>query len=457
MRTISLNFQVHPPLRLRTYRFFDIGNDHYYYDDFTNESRIRRKAERCYLPTNTILLDTIKEYGSRFKVSFVISGTAIDLFKLYAPEVLDSFRELVKTGCVELLSEPISHSLVSLIDQETFKQQLNEHSDIMYKHFKQRPKTLVNTALLYSNAIGEMAYEIGYKTVLTEATRHILGWKSPNYVYFNASNPKQKILFRNCNLSDDLSLRFNTRNWSEYPLTAEKYARWIKNIDPKEEHINIFIDYETFGEIHAPETGIINFLKALPKTIFSETEIGFCTCAEAAERLQPVGGIDVPYPITWADAEKDTSAFLGNDMQQEAFAKLQMLNKAIEKITDKGLRKDWKYLQAADHLYYMSTKFFAEGRFHSMYNPYSSPYEAFINYMNVLNDMLIQVENYTGGSIGIPTTTGLKAVTDKETSTTKTKKTKEKSSTVKEREKKKKKVNASTPKTTKEKKPVKKN
>jgi alpha-amylase len=392
MKTICLYFQVHQPFRFKRYRFFDIGNTHYYYDDYTNESVMRKMASKSYLPTNKLLLDLFKEYGSRFKVAFSISGTALDQFALYAPDVLESFKKLAQTGCVEFLSETNSHSLVSLKNKDEFVAQVKEHDEKIFKYFKQNPSVFRNTELIYNNEIGEWLSDIGYNAAITEGAKHILGWKSPNYIYCSATNPRLKLILKNYRLSDDIAFRFSDRGWNEFPLTAEKFINWIKALDSKEETVNLFMNYETFGSLQTKESGIFDFLKALPKFVLSTNKLTFSFPSELIEKFQPVAPLFVPYTISWADEERDVSAWLGNELQQEAFSKLYSLRDKVIQINDDIIRTDWKYLQTSDHFYYMCTKFFIHGSMHSYYNPFSSPYDAFINYMNILSDFEIRVE-----------------------------------------------------------------
>jgi alpha-amylase len=392
MRTICLYFQVHQPFRFRRYRFFDIGNEHYYYDDYTNESILRKVADKCYLPTNKILLEMIKKYEGRFKVAFSISGVALDQFELYAPDVLESFKKLAGTGSVEFLAETNAHSLASLKNKTEFEKQVNEHVRKVTNLFGQKPTVFRNTELVYSDEIGVMVADMGFEAMLTEGAKHILGWKSPNYLYCNAINPKLKILLKNFTLSDDIAFRFSNKGWHEYPLTTEKYVGWLNKLDKKEETVNLFMDYETFGEHHWAETGIFEFLKNLPETVFKSSKYSFSTPSEVARNLQPVSAINVNYPISWADEERDITAWLGNEMQQEAFNKLYELSGKISRANDPILEKDWNYLQVSDHFYYMCTKFFSDGAVHSYFNPYHSPYDAFINYMNILSDFIIRVD-----------------------------------------------------------------
>ena len=384
-------FQVHQPFRFRRYRFFDIGNEHYYYDDYTNESIIRKVADKCYLPANKILLELIRKYEGKFKVAFSISGVALDQFELYTPELLESFRKLAESGSVEFLAETNAHSLAALKDKPEFEKQVREHIRKVNQYFGQTPSVFRNTELIYSDEIGSMVAEMGFEAMLTEGAKHILGWKSPNYLYCNAINPKLKILLKNFRLSDDIAFRFSNKGWQEYPLTAEKFVGWLNKIDKKEETVNLFMDYETFGEHQWAETGIFEFLKVLPGTIFRMSKFSFSTPSELAKNLQPVSAIQVPYPISWADEERDITAWLGNEMQQDAFNKLYELSEKVTKANDPVLDKDWNYLQVSDHFYYMCTKFFSDGAVHSYFNPYQSPYDAFINYMNILSDFAIRV------------------------------------------------------------------
>lgn len=392
MRTICLYFQVHQPFRFRTYRFFDIGNDHYYYDDYSNESILRKVAEKSYLPANKLLLEMISQHKGKFKVAFSVSGIAIDQFKLYAPDVLDSFRALAETGQVEFLAETYAHSLASMKDREEFAQQVQDHKALVKEQFGLEPRVFRNTELIYSDEIGAAVYKMGFRAMLTEGAKHVLGWKSPNYLYCNAIEPRLKVLLKNFKLSDDIAFRFSNKGWSDYPLTAEKFAGWLKALPAAEETVNLFMDYETFGEHQWAETGIFEFLKALPDAVFKKTKYTFSTPSEVAKNLQVVSAVHVPNPISWADEERDLSAWLGNEMQKEAFNKLYELKDRVYESNDRELLLDFKYLQVSDHFYYMSTKFFSDGEVHSYFNPYSTPYEAFINYMNVLSDFKIRVD-----------------------------------------------------------------
>lgn len=394
MKSVCLFFQVHQPFRHRRYRFFDIGNDHYYYDDYTNETILQKIAQNSYLATNKILLELIDKLEGKFKVAFSITGLALEQFAMYSPEVIDSFQQLAKTGCVEFLAETYSHSLASLKDNDIFEDQVKLHEKKIFELFKQKPRVFRNTEMIYSDDIGNQIVGMGFKAMLTEGAKHVLGWKSPNFMYVNAINPRLKILMRNFKLSDDISFRFSNTNWSEYPLTAEKFTHWLEDIDEKEEVINLFLSYESFGERQKKETGIFDFLKALPETVIKSPGLKFATPTEVVEELQPISMVSVPHPISWADEERDLTAWLGNKMQKEAFGKLYDLRNRMAKCKDPDLNKDWIYLQVSDHFYYMSTKYFSDGEVHRSFNPFDTPYEAFINYMNVLSDFKIRLNSF---------------------------------------------------------------
>jgi len=389
-KSVCFYFQVHQPDRLRQFRFFDIGNDFHYLDDFSNRTIVRRVAERCYLPANRMLHDLILRHNGAFKVAFSISGVALEQFERYVPEVIDSFKALAATGCVEFLSETYAHSLASLSSVSEFKKQVKLHADLMKKLFGVKPTVFRNTELLYSDMIGATVAEMGYGVMLTEGAKHILGWKSPDFVYVNAVNPRLKLLLRNFTLSDDIAFRFSDKGWNSWPLTADKYADWVTAALEKGDVLNLFMDYETFGEHQRSASGIFDFMNALPAAILSRG-FDFCTPSEAGQRYQPVAPLHVPYPISWADEERDTSAWLGNELQEEAFNKLYALEADVYKTKDENLISVFRKLQESDHFYYMCTKFFSDGSVHSYFNPYDTPYEAFINYMNVLADFELRV------------------------------------------------------------------
>ena len=392
-KSICLYFQVHQPTRLRLYRFFDIGKDSHYYDDFANRTILKRIAQKCYLPMNELLLEAIKESKGAFKVAFSITGSALEQFDRYAPEVIDSFRRLAETGSVEFLGETYYHSLASLISPAEFKHQVEKHKAAIEQYFGVKPVCFRNTELIYSDAIGDAVYELGYKTMLTEGARHIMGWRSPNYIYTDDIQPKLKLLLRNYQLSDDIAFRFSDRGWGDWPLTTEKFLDWMKSgVADGGDIINLFMDYETFGEHQSAQSGIFDFMRALPGTVLADGTFEFVTPARAARKHKAIDSLSVPEAISWADEERDVTAWLGNELQNDAFSKLYGLTEKLSILNDPVLWSDFGHLQESDHLYYMCTKFFSDGEVHKYFNPYDTPYEAFINYMNVLSDFIIRTD-----------------------------------------------------------------
>lgn len=394
MKKICFYFQVHQPFRVRNYRFFDIGESNDYFDREKNHAVMQKVKEKCYLPANNTLLSLIKEYGKRFKISFSISGVALEQFEMYAPEVIDSFKELAATGCVEFLGETYNHSLAALVSPEEFKEQVKEHSKKIETLFGQKPVVFRNTELIYSDKIGTIVKDMGFKAMLAEGADHVLQWKSPNFLYCSAINPELKLLLKNYKLSDDIAFRFSQTSWNAWPLTAEKYVDWLKALPAGDEIVNLFMDYETFGEHQWKETGIFDFMRALPQQVFASSQYSFVTPSEAIEQLQPIASISMPDEVSWADEERNLSAWLGNDLQDNAFESIYSLEKRVKAIKNPALLKEWRRLQTSDHFYYMCTKFFADGDVHKYFNPYNSPYEAYINYMNVFSDFEARVNAY---------------------------------------------------------------
>ena len=390
MKAICFYFQIHQPFRLKRYRFFDIGNDHYYYDDFANDDILTRIAQRSYIPAAETLLHLLEQYPG-FRCAFSISGVALEQLEQYVPEFIDIMKKLIATGRVEILGETYAHSLSSLIDPDEFANQVRVHDEKIQSLFGVKPKVLRNTELIYCDEMAPQIAALGYKGVITEGAKHILGWKSPDYVYCAASAPKLKILLRNAKLSDDISRRFSNTEWEEYPLTADRYMDWIASTPAEEQIINLFMNLETFGEFHPRESGIFQFLEAIPY-FARERGVEFLTPTEAVSKLKPVGELSVMHPISWADEARDTSAWLGNKLHNEAFQKLYSVAERVRLCEDRRLKQDWYYLQGADHLYYMSTKHFADGAAHSTFSPYETPFQAFTNYMNVLADFIVRVE-----------------------------------------------------------------
>ena len=395
MKTICFYFQIHQPVILRKYRFFDIGLRHDYFDVFANKATIRTLAEECYLPTNKIVLDMIHRYGSQFKVAFSISGCALEQIAMHAPEVIKSFQELADTGCVEFLAETYGHSLASLSDTDEFAIQVKEHAEKIKELFGQTPQAVRNSSLIYSDAIGMKIADMGFKSMIMDGAKHVLGWKSPNFVYSNPIRPQLKLLLKNSQLSDDLSLRFSDRSWDEWPLTAEKYTSWLQGSVKEGELINLFMNYETFGFYQKADSGIFDFLKALPEKVLYTGEFEYHTPSEAAALHESKGILPVPHPISWSDEEKDITGWLGNELQNEAFRELYKIQPEVRKLNDESLNHDFTYLQASDHFYYMRTKLFSDNRKNKYSSPYDTPYEAFINYMNVLSDFIRRVKEKT--------------------------------------------------------------
>lgn len=392
MKTICFYFQIHQPHRLKRYRFFNIGGDHYYYDDFANEDFMQQVAEVSFIPANKLMLEMIKENKGKFKVAFSISGVALDQLEIYAPEVIDGFKELADTGCVEFLSETHGHSLASLIDPEEFARQIKMHDDRIETLFGQKPKVFRNSELIYSDDIAHLVHDLGFKGMVTEGAKRTLGWKSPNYVYKSSEQPKLKLLLRNGKFSEDISTRFSNYSWNEYPLTADKFINWIAATPKEEQVINLFMNYEVLGNFQKKSSGIFDFMKALPR-FAAEKNIGFATPSEIFETLKPVDSISSMHPISWVGEEKDVSPWLGNKLQQEAFKKLYEISERVQLSQIRRLKQDWVYLQSSDHFYYMGTKQALP------FSPYTSPYEAFNTYMNVLSDFKERVDSEFPSSI----------------------------------------------------------
>lgn len=386
MSAICFYFQVHQPYRLRHYTFFDIGANSWYEDENANCGILLKVARKCYLPMNALLLKLIRRHEGQFKVSFSISGTALDQFEIYAPEVIQSYRELVATGCVELLSETYNHSLSFLYSPDEFREQVRLHDDRIEELFGVRPTSFRNTELIYNNALAHAVEEMGYKAILAEGADHVLGWRSPNFVYKPSGCESLRLLLKNYRLSDDIAFRFSNHEWPEFPLTAEKFASWAQAVGAAGDIINLFMDYETFGEHQWESTGIFQFMEALPDVLLSLPGFSFVTPTEAAAMFQPVASLDVHNFMSWADAERDLTAWLGNDMQQDAITAVYRLEEKVKACHNEDLLRTWRRLQTSDHFYYMCTKWFADGDVHSYFNPYGTPYDAYINYMNVLAD-----------------------------------------------------------------------
>jgi alpha-amylase len=380
---------------VRKYRIFDVGQNSSYFNDqsgtsLDNKAIIEKVARKCYLPANAVLLENIKN-NPEFKVSFSISGVALEQFEKYAPDVTESFKALVDTGNVELLSETYHHSLSSIYDQEEFENQVKLHRKKIRDLFGVTPSVFRNTELIYSNEIAKMAEKMGYKGILAEGADHILGWRSPAFVYKPTGTENIKLLLKHYRLSDDVAFRFSQKSWEGWPLTAPKFADWVSSHNGNAETINLFMDYETFGEHQWEDTGIFEFLKYLPAEILKNPDNNFATPSEVIDRYEAKGELDVPYYVSWADTERDLSAWTSNDLQKQALETVYALGKEIINIDDLELLEDWRRLQTSDHFYYMCTKWWNDGDVHKYFSPYESPYEAFIAYMNVMQDMRLRL------------------------------------------------------------------
>ncbi len=387
MASICLYFEVHQPIRLNRFSVFNIGNDNTvsaYFNRQLNQEIFTKVAKKCYLPTNNLLLDLINKYDGKFRISFSLTGTFVEYCNQYIPEVIDSFKNLFKTGAVDMIEETYYHSLSSLYDElDEFEEQVKMHNIMIKKLFNYKPKIFRNTEAIYDNRIAKKVSEMGYKGIITEGAEKILQWRSPNFLY-KSINANLKVLLRNYTLSDDVGFRFSARLWPGHPLTADKYAHWMAHSEG--DLVNLFMDYETFGEHHWTETGIFDFLKHFPGKVLEHGHMDFVTVSEAVERYDAVGEIDVPWAISWADADRDVSTWLGNDMQIACFNELKNIGRRIKEKPNKELLDAWRRLQTSDHLYYVSTKGMEDGDVHKYFSPYDGPYDGFINYMNILQD-----------------------------------------------------------------------
>ncbi len=387
MPSICFYFQVHQPFRIREYTFFDIGHDHYYEDEKLNREVMNKVADKCYIPTNTMMLELIKKHKGKFRISYSISGTAIEQFEKYRPDVLKSFVELSKTGCVEFISETYYHSLSYIYDKTEFKRQVEKHRDVIKKYFNQTPKVFRNTELIYNNEIAKTVEDMGYKAILCEGVDRLLGDRTPNFVYRAPNCSKIKSLLKNYRLSDDIAFRFSDPNWGEQPLTAPKFADWVHAVAGVGEVINLFMDYETFGEHQWASSGIFEFLKHLPDEILKHKDFNFKTPSEVADTYPIRDDYDAHHLISWADTERDLSAWLGNSLQNESIERIYSFKEKVFATGRQDIIDTWAKLLTSDHFYYMSTKYWADGDVHKYFSPYQSPYDAYIFYMNALTDM----------------------------------------------------------------------
>jgi alpha-amylase len=399
MPSVCFYFQVHQPVRLRHYTVFD--NNHDYFDDHKNGSICRKVANKCYLPANRLLLDTIRRFDGRFKIAYSVTGILLEQLQEFSPEVMSTFDALARTGCVEFLAETYYHSLSFLYSRNEFIEQINKHIETINYYFGQTPRVFRNTELIYNNDLANLIESLDkFDAIITEGADHILGFRSPNFVYQPKDCKKLKLLLKNYSLSDDIAFRFSNRGWTQWPLTAEKFANWIHNVNGNGNVVNLFMDYETFGEHQWEDTGIFNFMRHLPEEILKHPDNNFKTPTEVAQSYDISDTVDVPHIISWADTERDLSAWLGNAMQSNAIHELYRLEKKIKKTGDQKIIEDWRKLQVSDHFYYMCTKYFADGDVHKYFNPYDSPYDSYINFMNVLDSLHSRCsEQIAGGKL----------------------------------------------------------
>lgn len=389
MKTICLYFEIHQIIHLKRYRFFDIGTDHYYYDDYENERSISDIAERSYMPALNVLQDMIKENGKYFKVAFSLSGVGMEQLEMHAPQVLAKLQELNETGCVEFLAEPYSHGLSSLANEECFAADVRKQSAKIEEYFGKKPTVLRNSSLIYSDDIGAQAAAMGFLGMLTEGAKHVLGWKSPHYVYNCCMAPNLKLLLRDVELSDDISLRFNNSDWEGYPLFADNYINTIASLPEDEQIINIFMELSALGIAQPLSSNILDFIKALPACAKAKG-ITFATPTEICKMTKSVGNLEVPDTLSWVDEERDVSCWLGNAMQREAFEKLYSIADRVRIANDRRICQDWDYLQASNNFRFMTTKPSNVGLDRGIY---SGPFDAFTNYMNILGDFMNRVHS----------------------------------------------------------------
>lgn len=387
MPSICFYFQVHQPFRIRNYSFFDIGLSHLYEDDKGNHEILNKVADKCYLKTNQKMLELIRRHEGRFRISYSISGTAMEQFEKYRPDVLQSFIDLADTGCVEFLSETYSHSLSFIFSKSEFRRQVQKHAGMIKRYFRQEPVVFRNTELIYNNELAACIAEMGYKGLICEGVDRLLGSRTPSFIYRPATGTDIKLLLKNHRLSDDIAFRFSDRGWKEFPLTVDKFKNWVHTIAGNGETVNLFMDYETFGEHQWESTGIFNFLDHLPGEILSHQDFSFKTPSETISAYPARDTYNVDEFTSWADTERDLSAWLSNSMQQEAAKRIYSLEEDVLECKDPEILKVWERLQTSDHFYYMCTKFWNDGDVHKYFSPFDSPYDAYMYYMNVFSDL----------------------------------------------------------------------
>ncbi len=391
MVSVCFYFQVHQPYRMKRYSIFDIGKHTNYFDDDKNREILNKVSRKCYLPANDLILDLIHKTDGKFKVSYSLTGVVLDQFEEYNPKVLESFQRLVDTGCVELLEETYYHSLAKLYSEKEFREQVRLHKKKMKDLFGYKPRVFRNTELVYNNRIAYLAEKMGYEGIIAEGADHILGWRSPNFLYKAKMAENMKLLLKNYRLSDDIAFRFSEKGWEGWPLTADKFATWINAVNGNGNIINLFMDYETFGEHQWEDTGIFNFMRHLPDEILKNPDNDFKTPSEVIDSYEPVDEVDMRDIVSWADVERDLSAWLSNSMQTTSISKLYELEDKVKKSRDKNLLADWRKLQTTDHFYYMCTKWFNDGDVHKYFNAYDRPHDSFIAFTNVLTDLKMRL------------------------------------------------------------------
>lgn len=391
MVSVVMYFQVHQPYRIRKYPVFDIGQNHHYFDDAKNRSIMHKVAQKCYLPANATILEQIQQTPG-FRVAYSFSNVVLEQMEEYYPEVLSSFQELSDTGQVEILEETAQHSLAFLYSKAEFKEQVKLHRDKVFELFGQKPSVFRNTELVYNNELAMHVHDMGYKGILAEGADHVLGWKSPNYIYHPKYHSDMGLLLKNYRLSDDIAFRFSNKSWSGHPLTAPKFANWVSAVNGNGNVVNLFMDYETFGEHQWKDTGIFDFLAHMPREILKNPDNNFMTPSQAIDTHPRVGELDIHHFVSWADTERDLSAWTGNKMQQHALHEAFALEQTIKTRNDPALLQDWRRLLTSDHYYYMCVKWFNDMDVHKYFNPYDSPYDAYINFMNSIRDVKERLE-----------------------------------------------------------------
>jgi alpha-amylase len=394
MASVCFYFQVHQPYRLRRYSVFDTGIN--YFDDARNAEVCQKVARKAYLPANQLLLELINKHAGKVRIAFSLTGTAIEQFEQHSPEVIESFRELARTGCVEFLAETYYHSLSFLYSRREFTEQVRMQQAAVEGLFNYKAAVFRNTELIYNNDVAHYVESMGFRGIITEGVDRILGYRSPSYLYKPPNAPRIVVLLKNYRLSDDIAFRFSNRGWNEYPLTAEKFARWVDQVNGNGYTVNLFMDYETLGEHQWAQSGIFEFLAELPDVILANPDNDFMTPSDLLQAYPVSGEYDVPHMISWADSERDLSAWLGNAMQSNALHELYRMEADVRNCGDPKILEDWRKLQTSDHLYYMCTKYMADGAVHEHFNPYESPYDSYINFMNVLDNLRTRATGRSG-------------------------------------------------------------